>query len=151
MIRAESRTEVDDRLGFARLCFRRISRQLRHEGKGLPEAQYSKVIQKCGAQDTPGMVFGCDAHGVRNPLVASLRLLAGRRSAPIGSAVASRPALVVLLLQVGVSEVAIPLEESLFSQTVNTGPNVEVSFWAVHDPKLTPTASSSSPQNVRSE
>src|SRR4029077_9001114 len=35
------------------------------------------------------------AHGVRSAQVASLRLLAGRRSAPIGSAVASRPALLV--------------------------------------------------------
>jgi hypothetical protein len=42
----------------------------------------------------------CILHDCDAALVASLRLLAGRRSAPIGSAVASRPVLVVLLLQV---------------------------------------------------
>jgi hypothetical protein len=43
--------------------------------------------------------FGYDVHGVRSAQVASLRLFAGRRSAPIGSAVASRPDLVVFFFR----------------------------------------------------
>jgi hypothetical protein len=79
MIRAESRTEVDDRLGFATPMFQAHFATASSRKKG---SAGSAVLESNSEMWRPGHTrhgVRLRAHGVRNPLVASLRLLAGRR------------------------------------------------------------------------